>query len=72
MSRIVNQETLIPVGLAIVIIGTAAMWISDMRNVVKAHQEQIELLSKNHEAHIKLITEINSRLSRIEWKLESK
>lgn len=65
----INQETLVPVGLAVLIIGTTAMWVSDTRNGMKTASEQIEILNRNNEANIKLIYEINARLSRIEWKL---
>jgi cobalamin-dependent methionine synthase I len=72
MIKSINQETLMPIGLAVLIIGTAATWVASVQGDIKSHSEQLVVLSKNHEAHIKLVMEINSRLSRIEWALESK
>lgn len=70
--KIVNDQTLIPIGLAVTLIGSVAMWISSVRSDLASHSEQLVALSRNHDAHIKLIMEINSRLSRIEWSLETK
>lgn len=70
--RIVNQETLIPIGLAIVIIGSITTWVTGVRNELASHSEQLAALYKNHESDIKLNIEINSRLSRIEWGLEQR
>lgn len=68
--KIVNNQTLMPVGLAVVVIGTAATWVESVRSDIKSHTIQLENLAKNQEEHLKLNWEINSRLSRIEWKLE--
>lgn len=65
--KIVNQETLVPLGLAIVLIGTVATWVESVRSGMQGHSDQLEILTRNHDAHIKLVMEINSRLSRIEW-----
>lgn len=70
--KVINQQTLIPFGLAIVMIGSVATWVEMVRGDIKNHSDQLEILSKNHEAHIKLIIEMNSRLSRIEWALETR
>lgn len=70
MSKILNQNTLIPMGLAVVVIGGAATWIGDLKNQVKGHEELLVELKRANEANNKLNYEINSRLSRIEWKLE--
>lgn len=70
--RHLNQDTLIPIGLAILVIGGATSWISGVSNTLSAQSEVIVELRRNNEDNIKLVTEINSRLSRIEWKLEKK
>lgn len=59
-----------PVGLAVLVIGSSAMWVADVRSSMKANEAQIEALTASQGVNIKLIQEINSRLSRIEWKLE--
>lgn len=71
MSRVVNSETLIPLGLAVLIIGAVATWVSDVRGRVGFNTENIEALKKTSDATIKLVYEINSRLSRMEWSLEN-
>lgn len=70
MKNVVNQGTLIPLGLAVAIIGSAAMWVSDISNQIKFNSGRIDFLSKSNEDQVKLIYEVNSRLSRIEWRLE--
>lgn len=72
MSKIINQDTLMPVGLAVLVIGSSAMWVADVRSSMKANEAQIEALTASQGVNIKLIQEINSRLSRIEWKLEER
>lgn len=72
MENKINQETLIPIGLAVVLIGGVSMWITDIRSQLKYDFDRIEVLTASHEANIKLIAEINSRLSRIEWRLEER
>lgn len=69
LPKSINQETLVPLGFAVVVISTVAMWVADTRAGMKAAAEQIEILNRNNETNIKLIYEINSRLSRIEWGL---
>lgn len=61
-----------PVGLAVLVIGSSAMWVADVRSSMKANEAQIEALTASQGVNIKLIQEINSRLSRIEWKLEER
>lgn len=68
--KIVNNQTLVPVGLAVVVIGTAAAWVESVRSEIKSHSSQLEILTKNQEANLKLNWEINARLSKIEWSLE--
>lgn len=72
MAKIINQETLMPIGLAILVIGGITAWVSETRSELKNNSEQIKSLSEGNVVHIKLINEINSRLSRIEWALEQK
>lgn len=68
--KIVNESTLVPVGLAIALIGSVATWVGSVRTDLQSHTNQIEILSKNQDANWKLNQEINNRLSRIEWKME--
>ncbi len=70
MIKELNQATLVPLGLAVVIIGTVAMWVADTRSELRAHSDIIEELKKSNDASYKLVSEINSRLSRMEWQLE--
>lgn len=70
MSKILNEDTLVPIGVAIAVIGTVTAWIVDTKNGLASHTEIIESLNRANEDQVKLIHEINSRLSRIEWKLE--
>jgi hypothetical protein len=72
MTKIINQDTLVPLGLAIAIIGSVAAWACDIHAKVNNYETVITDIKKNNEFNVKLIYEINSRLSRIEWKLEEK
>lgn len=67
-----SQETLVPMGVAIVVIGTVATWVSNTSTSIKHQAEQLAAMSETHGANMKLISEINSRLSRIEWSLFEK
>lgn len=69
MIKILNQETLVPIGLAVMVIGASAMWITDVTSQVKMHSVEIKSLAQSNEAQLKLIYEVNQRLSRIEWQL---
>lgn len=71
MSKVLNEETLVPIGLAVVAIGGITAWAVEMRSQVSAHTEVIAALTQANESQLKLIHEVNSRLSRIEWKLEN-
>ena len=66
----ITQDTYVPIGVAIVVIGAVAGWVTGVGATMKTHQEVIEQLKLSNESNYKLIYEINSRLSRIEWRLE--
>lgn len=68
----IGQDTLVPLGLAIVVIGSVSMWVADVRSEIKLHDGLIQELKQASETNYKVIYEINSRLSRIEWRLETK
>lgn len=70
MAKIINQETLVPIGIAIIVIGSASVWVTEMKSQIKINTDTIEILKKGQEDNFKLNHEINSRLSRLEWKLE--
>jgi hypothetical protein len=72
MIKHISESTLIPMGFAVLVIGTGTMWITDMTSQVKQHKEILDEMRKSEETGQKLIYEINSRLSRIEWRLETK
>lgn len=48
------------------------MWVADTASQIKNNRQVIEELRQGSEASQKLIYEINSRLSRIEWRLEKR
>lgn len=65
-----NQNTLIPIGLAIFVIGGGAAWVTNVSTeMAECREEKVEN-KKNNAAIFKMVYEINSRLSRLEWKLE--
>lgn len=66
----ISQETFIPLGVAIVVIGTAAAWATNVATQIQAHKEILEQLKSVNDSNFKMVYEINSRLSRIEWRLE--
>lgn len=66
----ISQETLMPIGLAVLVIGGGAMWVTNIKNQLDLDRENISSLVKNYELYTKTIVEIDSRLSRIEWKME--
>jgi hypothetical protein len=70
MDKIVTQETLIPIGLAVVVIGAVTTFVVETRARQKANEDLLEALKQTHEAHVKIIHEVDARLSRIEWRLE--
>lgn len=72
MNRIVNQETLVPIGLAVLVIGTLSNWWVRYQTKVDYHDQQLSVMSNTDDQILKLVNEINGRLSRIEWKLETK
>lgn len=70
MIKSITQETFIPIGVAIVVIGTAAAWATNVASQIQAHKEILEQLRSVNDSNFKMVYEINSRLSRIEWRLE--
>jgi hypothetical protein len=72
MVKTITQETFVPIGLAIAIIGSVTAWVTDLRSQMNNNTAIINSLRSGDERNIKLFQEINSRLSRIEWKLERK
>lgn len=71
MLKTITESTLIPVGLAVITIGGASMWVTQLKAQLDVDNSIIAELRRASEGQTKLIYEINSRLSRLEWKLES-
>lgn len=71
LHKVITEQTLIPIGIAVVVIGSIAGWATNVATQLHVHQESIERVKAADESNFKLIYEINSRLSRIEWKLEN-
>lgn len=67
MIQKISENTLIPLGIAVIAIGGAATWLTAMKSKVDEHGILIEELRHSNEEHFKMVYEINSRLSRMEW-----
>jgi hypothetical protein len=66
----ITQGTLIPLGLAVAVIGGAAVWVTETRAQIRHNTIAIEEVRRLQAEYVKQLYEINSRLSRMEWKLE--
>lgn len=69
--KALTESTFVPLGIAIIAIGGGAIWLTNVYAQVKESNVAIERLGQKQEEYNKLVIEINGRLSRIEWKLET-
>lgn len=70
--KALTESTLVPLGIAIITIGGGAMWLTDVYAQVKESKMSIVRIEQKQDEYVKLVTEINGRLSRIEWRIETK
>ncbi len=70
--KALTEHTFIPLGIAIIAIGGGAMWLTDVYAQVRDNKIETARLSIKQDEHNKLVSEINVRLSRIEWSLEKR
>lgn len=71
MQRI-GQDTLVPLGIAVIVIGAVATWVNSVDSRIHGNVQIINELRATNDAAFKQLAEINSRLSKIEWSLEKK
>lgn len=68
--KALTENTLIPLGIAILAIGGGSMWITSLYAEVQSTSTAVKEARTRQEETSKTLNEINERLSRIEWKLE--
>lgn len=72
----ISEKTTISIGLAIAVIGTAAMWLTSVSNTVQAHSKQIDAITESRNQAIKEynnnLQDIKARLIIIEYKLDKR
>lgn len=66
----ITEKTLIPLGLAVIAIGGGSMWLTQVYAEVKDSSQKLQHVIIQQEEYNKNLIEINSRLSRIETKIE--
>jgi len=68
---IISERTLMPISLVLIFLGGVA-WLTSIAADVKFTSNTIEKVEIKQERYNATLSEINSRLSRIEGKLENK
>ena len=68
----ITDKTLIPLGLAVIAIGGGSMWLTNVYAEVKQNTQAVIELTQHQDFYNKNLIEINSRLIRIESKLEDR
>ena len=68
----VTEETLIPIGLAVLAIGGGTVWLTTIHNKTEVNTRAIAEISAKQESSNDLLKSIDRRLSRIEGKLDIK
>lgn len=68
----ITDKTLIPLGLAVIAIGGGSVWLTTVYAEVKTNNEKLTEVIRSQEEYNRNVAEINSRLSRIEGKLEGR
>lgn len=70
--RFLTENTLIPIGLAITVIGGASIWLTNIWWQGQANAAQIERLNTKQEAYLATLIEIRSDVAVIKSRLERK
>lgn len=66
----VTDQTLIPIGLAILTIGGGAAWLTVVHEKVAVSADRIKEMSEDQKKYTEDLHQINARLARIETLLE--
>jgi len=64
--ELLTTQTMIPLGVAICIIGGGAAWLTKLQMMLKVHDKKLDNISKIYDK----LNEISERLARIEGKAE--
>lgn len=67
--RKLTENTFIPVGLAVLVIGSSAAWVTRTSLAIINNQDSIQLNKSKLESIGSTMTSIDKRLDRIEWAL---
>lgn len=65
-----SDKTLLPLGLAVIVIGGGAIWLTTVYNEVQANTRAIESATITQKEYVKTLQEINLRLTIIEQKID--
>ena len=68
----ITQNTLIPMGLAILVIGSSAAWVTKISLATAITEKSVNLALLKFEKIEQSLKDIDYRLSRIEWSLRIK
>lgn len=66
-----TENTLVPIGLAVFVIGSGAGWITKMWIQTEAHGKSLDRLEQKSEAYVQSVDVINGRLSEIRERIVS-
>lgn len=70
MRKTLNENTLVPIGLAIVVIGACATWVTKINDFKERSCSKQQKVNSRLDDHDKQFYEVNSHVSRLEWKIE--
>ena len=67
--NVLTENTLIPIGLAILAIGGGAIWISRVWFITEGHTKTLERLEQRGELYMQAVERTNSELQEIKQRL---
>lgn len=65
----ISEMTLIPIGLAVVIIGGGTTWLTVMASTLTQNSKDIASIKDNQSQYMKDLYKIELHLAKIRWKL---
>ena len=67
----ITEKTLVPLSLVVILVG-GILWLARIESLATANAAAVRQLSKDQQEYNRTVIEINTRLSRIEGKLEGR
>ena len=67
--KVLTENTLIPIGLAILAIGGGSAWVTKMWLVTEAHSQSLERLEQKGDYYVSTLSGVNVQLQEIRERL---